>query len=139
MFLFVFPKQNTDRYLILYFFTVINVDPCNPNPCGPNSQCRQVNGQAVCSCLPSFIGSPPSCRPECTISAECPSNEACNNHKCINPCLGTCGYGARCEVVNHNPICSCPGGYTGDPFSRCIPIGRCIHSQYIVPKNDNKI
>lgn len=134
MFLFVFPKQNTDRYLILYFFTVINVDPCNPNPCGPNSQCRQVNGQAVCSCLPSFIGSPPSCRPECTISAECPSNEACNNHKCINPCLGTCGYGARCEVVNHNPICSCPGGYTGDPFSRCIPIGRCIHSQYIVPK-----
>lgn len=106
--------------------------PCSPSPCGPNSQCRQINNQAVCSCLPTFIGSPPSCRPECTISAECPLNEACNNHKCINPCIGTCGYGARCEVVNHNPICSCPAQYTGDPFTHCDPIGSsyntiCMH------------
>lgn len=106
--------------------SVSTVQPCNPSPCGPNSQCRTVNNQAVCSCLPSFIGSPPSCRPECTISAECPLDEACNNQKCINPCIGSCGYGARCEVINHNPICSCPAQYTGDPFSNCIPIGLCI-------------
>lgn len=99
-------------------------EPCSPSPCGPNSQCRSINNQAVCSCLPTFIGSPPSCRPECTISAECPLNEACNNHKCLNPCIGTCGYGARCEVVNHNPICSCPAQYTGDPFTHCSQIGK---------------
>lgn len=23
-------------------------------------------------------------------------------------------------VVNHNPICSCTAGYTGDPFVRCL-------------------
>lgn len=112
------------RSLLLFFFSDTLIQPCNPSPCGPNSQCRTVSNQAVCSCLPTFIGSPPSCRPECSISAECPLNEACNNHKCINPCIGTCGYGARCEVINHNPICSCPNQYTGNPFSQCIPIGK---------------
>lgn len=114
-------KFNNDLFL-----AVAPIQPCNPNPCGSNSQCRDINQQAVCSCLPTYIGSPPSCRPECIISAECPLNEACNNHKCINPCIGTCGYGAICEVINHNPICSCPVQYTGDPFSRCSPIGKYI-------------
>lgn len=93
--------------------------PCNPSQCGPNSQCREVNGQAVCSCVPGFIGSPPACRPECVTSAECPLSEACSNQKCINPCPGTCGIAALCQVVIHNPICSCPAGHTGDPFIRC--------------------
>ncbi|EAT34892.1 AAEL012905-PA [Aedes aegypti] len=97
-------------------------NPCNPSPCGPNSQCREINGQAVCSCVPGFIGSPPTCRPECVVSSECPQNQACNNQKCRDPCPGTCGVGARCAVVNHNPICSCPERYTGDPFIRCQPI-----------------
>lgn len=105
---------------------------CSPSPCGPNSQCRTINGQAVCSCLPTYIGSPPSCRPECTISAECPRNEACNNHKCINPCFGSCGYGAKCEVVNHNPICSCPVQYTGDPFVQCTAIGTYDYNENII-------
>lgn len=120
-------------------------DPCSPSPCGPNSQCRTVNNQGVCSCLPTFVGSPPSCRPECTISAECPLNEACNNQKCINPCIGTCGYGARCEVVNHNPICSCPAQYTGDPFTQCNPIGVYFYYKDIIflwftgQKNNNNL
>lgn len=97
-------------------------NPCNPSPCGPNSICREINGQAVCSCVPGFIGSPPTCRPECVTSAECPLNEACINQKCVNPCLGTCGIGALCQVVNHNPICSCPARYTGDPFVRCVAL-----------------
>lgn len=97
-------------------------NPCSPSPCGPNSQCKEVNGQAVCSCVPGFIGSPPSCRPECVSSSECPLNEACLNQKCINPCLGTCGVAANCQVVNHNPICTCPKRYTGDPFIRCLPM-----------------
>lgn len=94
-------------------------DVCQPSPCGPNSQCREINGQAVCSCVPGFIGAPPTCRPECVTSAECPQNQACTNQKCRDPCPGTCGIGAKCQVVNHNPICSCPSGYTGDPFLQC--------------------
>ena len=99
-------------------------NPCNPSPCGPNSQCREINGQGVCSCVPGFIGSPPTCRPECVSSAECPLNQACVNQKCIDICEGSCGVGARCQVVNHNPICSCPQRMTGDPFNRCQPISR---------------
>lgn len=80
------------------------------------------NGVAVCSCQPGLIGSPPACRPECVVSAECPLTQACLNNKCVDPCPGTCGVNANCQVVNHNPICSCTPGNTGDPFTRCYPI-----------------
>lgn len=96
--------------------------PCTPSPCGPNSQCKELNNQAVCSCLPTFIGSPPMCRPECTTSAECPTNLACVNKKCKDPCPGVCGHSAYCRVINHSPMCICNLGFTGDPFSICNPI-----------------
>src|SRR5207245_705861 len=73
------------------------------------------------SCLPSYIGSPPGCRPECVSNAECPSLQACINQKCNDPCLGICGSAAECRVINHSPICSCPPNHMGDPFFRCIP------------------
>lgn len=102
-------------------------NPCNPSPCGSNSQCRDINGQAVCSCVPGFIGAPPSCRPECVSSFECPLNRACVNQKCIDPCPGTCGLNAQCQVVNHNPICTCPDRFSGDPFVMCrVIVGRFI-------------
>ena len=96
------------------------VDPCKPSPCGPFSQCRVVNGHAVCSCQANYVGTPPSCKPECVVSTECPQDKACVNQKCVDPCPGTCGISARCQVVNHNPICSCNPGFTGDPFTRCL-------------------
>lgn len=99
-------------------------NPCRPSPCGPNSECRIVNNQAVCSCIRGYKGSPPTCRPECIVSTDCPQNEACSNQKCTNPCLGSCGVGASCSVVNHNPICVCPPSQTGDPFIRCIDTPR---------------
>lgn len=101
---------------------IVHINPCSPSPCGPNSRCREYNGQAVCSCLEGFLGTPPSCRPECTGSSDCDLNEACSNQKCIDPCPGTCGINAKCQVINHNPICSCAPGYTGEPFTRCHPI-----------------
>ena len=79
-----------------------------------------MNEQAVCKCAPEYHGNPPLCRPECIVSSDCPRNKACTNQKCINPCPGTCGLQARCEVINHNPICSCPEKYTGNPFTRCF-------------------
>lgn len=97
------------------------VDPCLPSPCGLNSICRKIGDQSSCSCLPNYIGSPPNCRPECTINPDCPSNLACIREKCENPCLGSCGFGAQCNVVNHIPICICSEGLTGDPFVSCVP------------------
>ena len=101
-------------------FVDVPKDPCNPSPCGPNSLCRIVNGIAVCSCQPGQVGNPPTCRPECVVSAECPLIQACLNNKCLDPCPGTCGINAKCQVVNHNPICSCMPSHTGDPFTRCF-------------------
>lgn len=102
----------------------IAVELCRPSPCGPNSQCREVNNQAVCSCIPTYIGSPPNCRPECVVSTECPPEKACVQQKCKDPCPGTCGLNANCKVINHSPICSCHTGYTGDPFTRCFLLPR---------------
>lgn len=87
--------------------------------CGQNSQCREINNQAVCSCLPDYLGVPPACRPECVVNAECSQNKACIKQKCVNPCIGSCGIRATCEVINHNPVCACPGGFSGDPFVEC--------------------
>lgn len=95
-------------------------EPCKPSPCGPNSQCTDNNGQAVCSCLPQFIGTPPNCRPECLVNSECGSNRACVNQKCVDPCIGTCGRDAQCKIIHHSPICSCANGFTGDPFIYCF-------------------
>lgn len=120
-------------FLYLFFFIILHfqfsqlvekpripIDPCQPSPCGPYSNCRIVNGHAVCSCQQNYIGTPPTCRPECTSSVECPQDKTCLNNKCQDPCPGTCGLNARCQVINHNPICSCPAEYTGDPFVRCL-------------------
>lgn len=96
------------------------LDPCVPSPCGSNSQCQNNGGSPACSCVPTFIGMPPNCRPECVINSECPSNQACIRQKCRDSCPGSCGQGALCHVVNHVPVCTCREGYTGDPFTRCI-------------------
>lgn len=104
-------------------------NPCLPSPCGPNSQCRNINSQAVCSCLPTYVGSPPQCRPECIVSSECSLSKACVNQKCSDPCPNTCGLGAQCTTRNHNPICACPQGFTGDPFTRCAPQRKCNHKK----------
>lgn len=107
------------------------MNPCNPSPCGPNSQCREINGQAICSCILGYKGAPPTCRPECVSSAECTLNQACTNQRCIDPCKGTCGISAQCQVINHNPICSCPPALTGNPFSRCVIEGK--NQIYLIP------
>ncbi|XP_026688064.1 neurogenic locus notch homolog protein 3-like, partial [Diaphorina citri] len=97
----------------------VYTNPCQPSPCGPNSQCREVNHQAVCSCLPNYLGSPPACRPECTVNTDCPLDKACVNQKCIDPCPGSCGQNANCRVINHSPLCSCKPGFIGEPRIRC--------------------
>lgn len=96
------------------------MDPCNPSPCGPNSHCRNVNNNPDCSCLSSYIGTPPNCRPECVINPDCPSTRSCINSKCLDPCPGSCGENAECRVINNAVSCSCSPGFTGNPFVQCI-------------------
>ena len=96
-------------------------NPCNPTPCGPNSQCQIASGQAQCSCLFNMIGAAPNCRPECLDSSDCQSTQTCLNQRCIDPCPGLCGANTDCRVLNHSPFCSCIQGYTGDAFSDCKP------------------
>lgn len=95
------------------------INPCVPSPCGPRSQCQAINNVPSCSCLTDSFGSPPNCRPECTINSDCTSNKACINEKCKDPCPGACGFEARCNVINHTPTCTCNEGYIGDSFSSC--------------------
>lgn len=101
---------------------------CQPSPCGPYSNCRVIDNHAVCSCQPNYIGSPPSCRPECVVSTDCGANAACINQRCKDPCPGTCGVNAECRVINHNPVCICAIGYSGDPFFGCVKEGNFYRS-----------
>jgi len=118
---FLMQSKNFGRHMYLFIILVDTPrDVCNPSPCGPNSQCRVNNNQAVCSCLPIFIGSPPACRPECVTSSDCSLVLACMNQKCQDPCPNSCGQHSNCRVIKHNPICSCKNGYTGDPFTVCF-------------------
>lgn len=95
------------------------INPCVPSPCGLYSYCKDTNGYPSCSCQENYIGSPPNCRPECTINEECSNDKACMRQKCQDPCPGSCGINAYCNVYNHNPVCACIEGYTGDPFTSC--------------------
>lgn len=105
---------------ILFYPLARPTSPCTPSPCGSNAICKEQNGVGSCACLPEYIGNPyEGCRPECTISSDCSSNLACIRNKCQNPCPGTCGQDAICQVINHSPTCTCIPGFTGDPFRYC--------------------
>lgn len=100
--------------------TNVKTSPCDPSPCGDNAVCRERNQAGSCSCLSGYIGNPyEGCRPECILNSDCPPNKACIRNKCNDPCPGTCGPNADCNVINHLPVCNCIPGYTGDPFVFC--------------------
>lgn len=97
-----------------------SINPCIPTPCGANAICRERNGAGSCACIPEYIGNPyEGCRPECVVNSDCVINKACTRNKCIDPCPGTCGQFATCQVIGHLPSCTCIPGFTGDPFTYC--------------------
>lgn len=102
-----------------YLDVAIVENLCQPSPCGPNSKCSLVRNNPVCSCLEDYVGSPPSCRPECSSDSDCPLTLSCINKKCINPCVGVCGYQAECSVIQHKATCACPNGLVGNPYTLC--------------------
>ena len=125
-------------------------DPC-PGVCGINAVCKVVGHNPVCSCVDGYSGNPyqscrvvveansqsplrppqilplnpgecTACRPECVLNSDCSSSLACINQKCRDPCSGVCAQNAACKVNNHNPVCSCLQGYTGEPTRGCYAI-----------------
>lgn len=111
--------------LCVHLVPDIPINPCDGNPCGPNSICKFHNYQAVCSCLPNYVGRAPNCRPECIMDSDCPTTLACICDKCKSPCDGTCGPNAHCTVLYHKAHCVCDDGFQGDPYSGCSQIVLC--------------
>lgn len=92
------------------------------NACGSKAECYGVNHRAICDCPRGFTGNADiSCvLVGCRSDSECPSDKSCINNKCANPC-GTkpCVDSSECKVYNHNPVCTCPIGYNGNPNVAC--------------------
>jgi hypothetical protein len=75
--------------------------------------------------------------PECKLDQDCPSQTACIQNTCSNPCteLKPCKPSARCSILDTIPVrtmvCSCPESYIPDENGECksIPLVKigCSH------------
>ncbi|KAI2804698.1 hypothetical protein BLOT_003686 [Blomia tropicalis] len=117
----------------------------SPTACGTGAVCNAINHQPQCSCQAKYTGNPKiGCKlMECIVDVDCGTKEICQNYKCqtgcrsdngcashescislqcIDPCLFTdvCGENAQCNTINHQPTCSCPSNYDGNPTVRCL-------------------
>jgi len=67
---------------------------------------------------------------ECRINTECPSDKACINQLCQDPCSSNrCGLNAECITINHHPSCHCQHGLAGDPQAQCFKRKFLINSK----------
>lgn len=71
----------------------------------------------------------PSITPECTIDSDCPSQHACVNQRCQNPCTLSvlCSPDQECHVQDTVPyktiMCQCRPDTVATIDGRCKPIG----------------
>ena len=98
---------------------------CDNGICKP--LCRRdddCNSQEICKGVTCVLG--------CRSSSSYPNDLACINNQCTDPCSSSttsCGTNALCSVVNHQAVCSCPSGLTGDPVRGCRhPVQVCSNS-----------
>ena len=91
-------------------------NPCLFTQCGTNAICKARRHKAECFCLPHHKGNAyHHCEPyECLENPDCITTLACVNLKCVDPCK--CAINADCTARNHEGICVCRTGYTGDPY-----------------------
>lgn len=116
-------------------------NPCEPSPCGPNTQCSVgTNNFPVCACTPGFFGEADSeegCKPECQVDDDCSSDLYCVNTRCVDPCPSACGINSLCEVNTHRPVCYCPAGFIGNPYTRCEEISIKVPPTEVVTPRPN--
>lgn len=94
-------------------------DPCSSSKprCEVNKKCQVRNHRPVCVCKYGFVVNEMgelTCAPDtvaCSKDSDCPSNAACLNGKCQNPCnmrkKPPCPNDKACEVLDHRPVCIC--------------------------------
>lgn len=107
--------------------TPTTFDACNPNPCGPYSICKIIDGKSSCSCVDESFGIAPYCRP-CPM-ASCTAEQLCISGKCIeNICAPFCGENTGCNVFNDTLECFC-----GSPIQNENPFQMCSEAIHIPP------
>lgn len=78
-------------------------------------------GNPYTYCYPKRLDQPL----ECEFDGDCPSQKACINNKCVNPCraIEPCGRNSVCKVLDTLPvrtmICSCPVNMVPDANGEC--------------------
>ena len=84
-------------------------DPCDPSPCGPNTECNtNRQGNPVCTCLPGHSPAPDTITGCTRIEARTPPPDPCSP--------SPCGPNTLCEVNRlGNPVCRCQTGYVPAP------------------------
>lgn len=82
---------------------------------------QSVKKSSLCYCIFGLVDK------VCTNDIECPSEKACIQNICSDPCTlrGACGENALCKTVLHMPRCSCPNCYIGRPGVECKPDPNC--------------
>uniref|UniRef100_A0A182M1U8 EGF-like domain-containing protein n=1 Tax=Anopheles culicifacies TaxID=139723 RepID=A0A182M1U8_9DIPT len=98
--------------------------------CGRNADCNARNHVAECECKQGFFRDAAGiCRKvECASDEDCSSDKVCDNHACKIACLTSetpCGANALCSAENHQQVCYCQPGFTGDPKRGCSLIDFC--------------
>ncbi|XP_022241756.1 fibrillin-1-like [Limulus polyphemus] len=118
----------------------IDIDECKLHPCHSSAICENVQGSYTCSCPLGLVGDPrisPGCHdPNICYNgnSDCLDTAACmlvdGVPYCKDPCDDptSCGVNATCKAVNHEAVCSCPFGFTGNPEIQCKKV-ECIKNQ----------
>lgn len=105
--------------------------------CGTQATCYGANHRAVCECPPGMSGNPEiACvLVGCRSSSDCPSDRACINAECANPCAAAnpCQAPAECKVYNHQTDCSCPPGFVGDLGRGCAKVDVACRGDFDCP------
>lgn len=101
-------------------------NPCThgPTQCGRDAECLAQNHRATCICPAGTQGNPliACVRGHCQYNEDCQDHEACDrlNRVCRPVCdADSCGSHAHCEGRNHQPVCNCQPGLSGNPYVEC--------------------
>lgn len=107
-------------------YSGVCVNPCYiDDPCALSAECYPEEHKSLCRCPSGLKGDPYiQCEIQgCQSNSQCPTDKACINRQCINPCLydkDICAPSAECYVFRHVPGCRCPTDKPyGDPRFIC--------------------